>query len=333
MTVTDKNLPDQAEAEDHFLPPVILLVASAAFLYLTLFVLPGTPVLLSGDQIFFWMNGQRMLHGELPYRDFFQFTPAGADLVYFAVFKVLGPRIWVVNAVILLLGVALCWVCFAIASRLMSRRLAVLATLTFLTLIYSRLLNATHHWFSLLAIMAAVAMLMRGTDQRRLASAGVWLGIASFFTQTHGIVALLAISWFLRNDTVGIHATQDFWNKEKRLLAGFFLALVSLNAYFIAQSGWGRFFYCQVYYVLRVMHHRPEPWPVPGMPALSSPQVSGRGSLVYAYGQCFLVYAMLPISYALVLRRSWRTSSTARFRQPEVAILAIVGSSLLAEVI
>lgn len=326
-------LPGKAEAEDHFLTLVILLVTSAAYLYLNLFVLPGTPVLLTGDQVFFWMNGQRMLHGELPYRDFFQFTPPGGDLVYFLFFKVLGPRIWVVNSVALLLGVLLCWVCFGIARRLMDRSLAVLATWLFLTLIYSRLLNATHHWFSLLTIMTAVATLMRGTDQRKLALAGTLLGIASFFTQTHGIVALLAISWFLKNDTLGIQSGPGFGKQERQLLAGFFLALVSLNAYFVARSGLRQVFYCQVYYVLRVMIHKPEPLPVPGMPALTPGQALGLGSLVYEYGQCFLVYAMLPISYGLVLRRSWRRSGPTPFRQPEAAILAIVGSSLLGEVI
>jgi len=55
----------------------------SVYLYLTLFLLPRTPVLLSGDQLSFWMDGQRILHGELLYRDFFQFTPPGTKLVYF----------------------------------------------------------------------------------------------------------------------------------------------------------------------------------------------------------------------------------------------------------
>jgi Dolichyl-phosphate-mannose-protein mannosyltransferase len=319
-------LSGKTEAEDHFLTPLILLGTSAAYLYLNLFVLPGTPILLSGDQVFFWMNGQRILHGELPYRDFFQFTPPGTDLVYFLVFKVFGPRIWIVNAVVLLLGVVLCWVCFEIARRLMDRGLAVLATLLFLTLIYSRLLNATHHWFSVLAIMTAI--LMRG-NPRRLVLMGAWLGIATFFTQTHGIVALLAISWFLKNDTLSL---QDFCNKESKLLAGFFIALVSSNAYFIAQTGLGQLIYCQVYYVLRVMVHKPEASML-GIPGPTSGQALSLGSLLYEYGQYFFVYAMLPLSYGLALSRSWRKPSNTRFRQPEVAILAIVGSSLLGELI
>jgi len=59
-----------------------LLGSVSVYLYLTLFLLPRTPVLLSGDQLLFW-DGQRILHGELPYRDVFQFTPTGTNLVYF----------------------------------------------------------------------------------------------------------------------------------------------------------------------------------------------------------------------------------------------------------
>ncbi len=176
---------------------LLVLLGSGVYLYLNLFILPGTPVLLSGDQVFYWMYGQRMLQGECPYVDFFQFTPPGVDLLYLAVFKVLGTQVWVPNAVALFLGVALCWVCFHIARGVMDRPAALLATLLFLTLIYSRLLNATHHLFSVLAIMSAVAILMRRADALGLAASGALLGVASFFTQTHGVAALLAFSVFL----------------------------------------------------------------------------------------------------------------------------------------
>jgi hypothetical protein len=123
-------------------------------LYLNLFQLPNLPIWLSGDQTFFWMNGQRMLHGERPYLDFFQFTPPGADIFYFALFKAFGPRIWPLKFAVLVL----------------------LSTLLFLTLFYTRLLNATHHYSSVLAFMGATAILIREPSPRRLAIAGALLG-------------------------------------------------------------------------------------------------------------------------------------------------------------
>ena len=196
----------------------LMLSGISGYLYLNLFVLPNVPILLSGDQVFFWMNGQRMLHGERPYLDFFQFTPPGADVFYFALFRVFGPHIWVLNFAVLILGVALCWLCFVIANQIMERHLAVLSALLFLTLIYTRLLNATHHYFSALAVMSATAILMREDSPRRLAIAGALLGIASFFTQTHGAAALLAFTLLLCWERYGADGSwQSFWRKERIL--------------------------------------------------------------------------------------------------------------------
>jgi hypothetical protein len=101
---------------------VAILFGAASFLYVNLFLLPNTPYLLGGDQAYFWADAQRMLFGERPYQDFFQFTPPGTDLFYFVLFKVFGPRIWVTNMVVMVLGVALCWACFSISRQIMAPR-------------------------------------------------------------------------------------------------------------------------------------------------------------------------------------------------------------------
>jgi len=248
---------------------------------------------------------------------------------YFLIFKIFGPKIWVVNGVVVLLGLGLCWVCFEIARAIMPRNAAVLASCLFVVLIYSRLLNATHHWFSLLAIMTAVAILMRGIDGRKLALAGALLGMACFFTQTHGVVALVAVSIFLKQHQAGTPGHESFWKDERTLLAGFSVAILLLNAYFVAKVGVGRLFYCQVYYVLRVMVHRPETRLL-GMPEIVYWRQS-RVSLIYEYAQFILVYVMLPACYALALHRSWRKSRNSELRRPDVALLALVGASLLLE--
>jgi hypothetical protein len=169
-----------------------LLVVATAYLYLNLFVLPHTPILLTGDQTYFWTDAQRMLFGELPYRDFFQFTPPGTDVLYFVLFRIFGTQIWVTNFVVLVLGLALCCVCQSIARQIMARGPAFLASLLFLVLIYGKLRNATHHWFSLLLILCAVRILMTGVSWLSLILTGTLLGAAAFFTHTHAIGALFA---------------------------------------------------------------------------------------------------------------------------------------------
>ena len=328
---TDIGLtPAQPNAREQWSTLAPLLGAVAAYLYLNLFVAGRTPVLLSGDQLFFWMNGQRMLHGELPYRDFFQLTPPGADVLFFSIFKIFGAKIWVVNGMVVLLGIALCWVCFEIARTIMHRGGAVLSSCLFVVLIYSRLLNATHHWFSMLAIMTALAILMRGIDARKLAMAGALLGISCFFTQTHGIVALAAVSIFLKYYFARAPGHESFWKHERTLLAGFSVAVLLLNAFLVAKVGMGRLFYCQVYYLLRATVHRPET-ALLGMPEMAYWRVQSHGSLIYEYAQYVFVYLMLPVGYVLALRRSWRKSENSELQRPEVALLALVGASLLFE--
>jgi len=194
----------------HWRITAALLLAVSAYLYATLFVLPNTPILRGGDQTYFWTDGQRMLFGERPYQDFFQFTPPGTDVFFFGLFKWFGPRIWVTNMAIVVLGAALCWVCFAIARQIMSLWSALLATLLFLTLVYAKLLNATHHWFSMLLILCAVRVAMGGTHSARLAIVGLLLGAAAFFTHTHALAALLASALFLVWQ-LGNHATRLIW--------------------------------------------------------------------------------------------------------------------------
>src|SRR5882762_9051259 len=65
--------------------------------YLRSFVFPHTPILLWGDQLGFATKGARLLRGELPYRDFFEFLTPGTDLVYAALFRVLGTWPWIPN--------------------------------------------------------------------------------------------------------------------------------------------------------------------------------------------------------------------------------------------
>jgi hypothetical protein len=163
-------------------PLVFLLLGAATYLYFNLFSPSHTPILLGGDQVYFWTYAQRMMDGERIYRDFFQFTPPGTDLLYLGLFKLFGPSVWVTNATVLALGVALCWLCFALAGEIMERQSAMLATIFFLVIVYGKLLNGTHHWFSVLAIMGALKIYMGEASAARTLGAGALLGLASFFT-------------------------------------------------------------------------------------------------------------------------------------------------------
>lgn len=304
-----------------------VLAGAAAYLYANLFIFWRVPVLLGGDQTFFWEYASRMLRGQRPYVDFFEFTPPGTDLFYLALFKIFGPRIWVTNLAVLALGVALCWVCLRISAALMRRSLAVLATGVFLVVIYGKLLNGTHHWFSVFLGLVAVSVVMRNHDTPRMAIAGGLLGLASFFTQTHGAIALAAFAAWI---VWGERKSPCWWRNSARrlapLLLGFCVVLGAASAYWIAIAGIGRLWYFQVIYphlhMLRGFGR--SYW---GLPAALT--LRGLPALL----PILFVYILLPVAYPTALILLWRNRSPQDATGARGAgLLALVGLFWLAEV-
>jgi hypothetical protein len=312
-----------------------LLLGVAAFLYANLFYRPGIPFLLSGDQTYFWTYAQRMFFGERPYLDFFQFSPAGANLVFLAFFRVFGVRIAVLNWIVLLLGVALSWIIFRLARRILDRGLALLATLLFLTLVYTRLLNATHHFFALLAILCAVSAMDRASSWWTPAAAGALLGCASFFTQTHGVAALVAFTAFILWDSSRAKiAPRSVIASLVLLWACFGAVVLLLNAHFLISAGVHQLWDSQVTYPRKIMAREPA-LPYFGLP---EPPTLRRFPIV---GQAIFVYLMLPVVYVLALfrcsfaRHELRLDVHRDARGQElrlIALLSLTGLLLLLEV-
>jgi hypothetical protein len=306
---------------------VILLLIAAAYLYLNLFALRNAPFLLGGDQAYFWMDGQRMLYGDQPYRDFFQFTPPGTDLFYLVMFKLFGPYIWVTNMSVLVLGIALTWICYEVAGEIMEHGPALFSALLFLILIYGKALNGTHHWFSILAVMSAVRIGQRPKAARwTIVAAGALLGVASFFTQTRGVAVLLAFTIFLLwRRSQAKETWRDLARSEFALFAAFAVVLITLNSWFIATVGVRQLWYDQITYVRRFMVHGlmsqfmglPEPLSLAALPRLAP----------YLF-----IYASLPIIYAFALWRCWGERRNPTFRWQPATLLTLVGLFLLMEV-
>ena len=301
---------------------LLFLLGAAAYLYFNLFVFPRTAFLLGGDQVFFWMDAQRMLDGGRIYQDFLQFTPPGTDLVYLAFFKAFGLKVWVANAVVLVLGVALCWICFALATEIMERRFAILSATLYIVLVYGRSMNATHHFFSVLAVLGAVKIGMRSTGMRVLA-AGALLGTASFFTQTHGVTALVGFAVFLVLRQMHVkRAWSDVLRNEGLLLSGFMVALLLLSAHVLGAVGWKQLWYFQVTYVRQFVVESTR-GAFLGLPEALSWHALPR------LAPYLVVYLTLVVVYPVALWRCWRERLNPEFTWEKVALLSIVGMLLL----
>jgi hypothetical protein len=304
-----------------------VLLGSGIYLYLNLFALPRTPFLLGGDQVVFWVNAQRLLRGELIYRDFLEFTPPGADVLYLGAFSLLGSRIWVPNLVVLLLGMILCWLCFHIACSIMKPPQAALTVALLMVLDYGKLLDGTHHWFSVLAVMGAVAAVLKARTLPRVALAGILLGVAAFFTQSRGPTAALGIAGCLAWDGF---QTQESWSSRVRRQLMLFIPLVAAwgacSCYFIAKIGLWQLWYFQVTYVRRYVASGPSDL------SFRSPEILAWLKTLQGFA-FLLVYFTIPVVYGVCL---WICKKGTREVSPgsaqRVVLLAVVGAAMYVEV-
>lgn len=206
------------------------------------FIFPHTPFLLWGDQLGFATKGSRLLLGELPYRDFFEFVTPGTELVYGALFRCFGISMGLPNLLMAVLAATSAWWMTWCARRLMRGVFIVPALLLAGFVLYGSM-DATHHWFSTVAVMAAVAALFNGTSPKRIAVAGAMCGIAATFTQTKGAAAVLALLVYLIWKSSQEKAGARESTRRCLVLCGTGLAVfLTINAPLILAAGSGRWF-------------------------------------------------------------------------------------------
>lgn len=292
------------------------LLGTLALLYLRLFLFPLIPIWLGSGQAIYLLNATRLLEGEMIYRDFFQFTTPGTELVFLAFFKLLGVKAWIPNLLLMLQGMGLAWLTVRIAKDVVPGAARYLAGVLFVTCAYviRFALNANHHWFSVLGVMAALAVLIRKRTPRRLAAAGALSGLAYSFTQLRGVAALAGIAVFLLWES---RTRRQGWResvKGQLELFGSFLATVILsNVYFVWRAGLRRYWYCTV--VFGAKYYPTESSSNSLRSYMNSwPEVVSRHGWP-ELGPWALLHALLPLVYGIFLIR-YRREANGRLTEP-----------------
>jgi cytochrome c oxidase subunit IV len=208
----------------------------------------------------------------------------------------------------------------------MERKLAVLAATVFLVVIYGSLLNATHHWFSMVFVTFAITVVSQRRTVPRIAVAGALVGLASFFTQTHGAVSCAAIGVFLLWERFQYKTGwATLIRQEGVLIVAFTAAVLTLNAQSLATVGLSKLWYFQFTHV-------------------SEYRVSGFASLLLGLPQhpalrisALVIYVLVPLTYLFGLFRLVRFPPFFRRVAPEVEsriiLLVLVGAGLFVEVL
>ena len=296
------------------------------YLYLQTFILPHLPILQRDDQITFVVNALRMLRGEMIYKDFYQYTPPGTDLIYLALFKTFGVRAWVASAVVFLLGIAAFWICYAIAVRMMARAAACLAAAMFTVFVFGSMLNGTHHWYSALLIMCAALCLLARRTPARLASAGALVALAAFFTQTRALSLVALLVFVARGSRTRHTGWREALKREASLLAGFAGAFVLLNLYHLRHVGMAAMFNHQVVALSRSAFTFNSY--LLGFPSVPPWYLAGRAA------GFVMVYLLLPgiyiCSWVWLLRKRGLDYSA---QDERILLLSLIGLALFLEVL
>jgi len=309
MTSAERQVPHSSSVTTRTSPRssrLLLLIASiltATFLYFSLFVDGRAPLWLSGDQTIFLLNAERMLHGQVMYRDFFQFTLPGTEFVYLAFFGIFGMPAWIPNVSLILLGIGLTACMVLISRKILGPKNVLLPALLFLVCSYHAMLNATHHWFSLLAMLAAIAVVIDTRSVPRVALAGMFSGLAALFTHAEGLMCLLGLACFLLWERRCMRQNKTVAVKTISLFLAFCATLAVSCGYAIIQGGVANVWNCVVVFTLR--YYSTDINANTPLIYLSFPGVPPWSHLPALLVWLF-IYAIVPFAYILFLVRYWR---------------------------
>ena len=311
------------------LSPFTFTVAIAGalfFLYLRTFILPAAPLIAHDDQALFFVRAARMLHGQVLYRDFFELVPPGIDLLYYAAFRLLGIHSWIMQAWSIVLGLALFCVITLIARRMLSGPLILLPGLLFLVFDFNLALDPTHHWYSTLFALAAVAVLAGGATMQRILAAGALCGIAALFTQTQGVLAFLALIiyliWLKRSES---HAP-SLLPRLALFVVPFVLIVCSVLGYYVHKAGFHTLFFDLVLFAPRYMSS--SDFNSPQTYLHQFPPLHSLADMVRLIPVLF-IYAVVPYIYFFGLLQLWRRRKTLpRALVENLVLLHLVGLAL-----
>ncbi len=240
-----KSLPTLTRVEIFFLLSVV------AFLFLQIFLLPLTPVFVEGDHMLPVTNAMRLLNGEVMYRDFFHLSPPGAEYWYAALFYIFGAKVWVLNATIFLLALVQLALVFAFSKRLLDGTFVLLPTLLYFVIgfrLYG--IDGSFRLFSVVFVLAAVAVIMLRRTPTFLLIAGGLSGLASFFVQTRGVLGIGAIGlfflWACFKEERNFRLLLSRW----AYLSVAFLAVVFVTQFYPAYlSGFDNYYFANVTFI------------------------------------------------------------------------------------
>jgi hypothetical protein len=159
-----------------------------------------------GDEGVVLHGAERVLRGEVLYRDFFELLPPGSVLLVSAWMKLFGPDFASVRMLVVCVIVVIAALSYTAARRVSGNRgLAAMLVVAWAALSQGGWTVINHHWFATAASMASMVVMLVALGGRRAASgffaAGLFAGATAMIVSIRGAllcVALVGIALTLR---------------------------------------------------------------------------------------------------------------------------------------
>jgi len=217
--------------------PLIIFLFS--FAYLCAFLRYSS---LEPDEGILLQGGQRILDGQLPYRDFFSFYTPGSFYLIAGLFKAFGDSFAVARLSLAITGATCSTLTYLLARRVCSRGIALfVAALTTGSGVAYRFL-VLHNWFSTLLACLALYSALRLLESRKPLwgfATGSFCSLTTMFEQSKGgglclglALGFAILRWIGKEPLFRRFALAN-------LAVGFAWPLVLVFAYFRAQHSWG----------------------------------------------------------------------------------------------
>jgi 4-amino-4-deoxy-L-arabinose transferase-like glycosyltransferase len=227
-------LPERSRYERQIAGLVFLL----SFIYLLIF---RRYTAMEPDEGIILQGAQRILHGEVLYRDFFSFFTPGSYYFLALLFKIFGSSILVARTALVFFGGLFSVINYLLARRVCSRgsALMVAGLVTVTTLPYRFLV--LHNWDStLLACLAlyCAVRLLEHPNWKWAFAVGSFASLTFFFEQSKGAGLCLGLSGGLLAITL-VRGRQHLLKRAQVIGLGLGLAwpLVITLTYFATQNG------------------------------------------------------------------------------------------------
>ncbi|MEA2893849.1 MAG: hypothetical protein QOI05_4642 [Bradyrhizobium sp.] len=297
-------------------PRALAFFAMSCAIAAGLFLWQGWQDFSLSDEGFLWYGAQRVMAGEVPLRDFQSYDP-GRYYWSAAIMTIGGDG----GIVALRAAIAACQVVgLTIALLLISGRghrlsvpLIILAAATLGVWMYPR-----HKLFDItlsVALIAALAFMIRGASPKSCFAAGVVVGLAAVFGRNHGMYGVAAsigaIAWLAtRENALRFRACLPAW------AAGMAIGYLPMLAMIVFVPGFATAFWESVRFLFEMKTTNlplPVPWPWLVPIATDFSTATARDFLIGMFFVALPVFGVLGV--ACIIQKSLRHKAVA----PEMA--------------